>query len=349
MPMVSIIIPAYNVQRYVAETIRSVVSQTWRDWELIIVDDASTDDSWQQIEMTAAGDTRIRLFRNSENRGVGAAANQGFREANGLYVARLDADDVAYPNWLENRLAHMKADVSRVLVSGSRSLIDEDGKHIGRTHEDQLSTILAWELIFGNPIPQSGTVCSMEAVRRVGGYDERFRTGQDWDLWVKLSAIGGLAIVDVPMIKYRVTAHGISARYAYDRKAKESLLHNVMPRMATMSTGRSLPEELMWVLYRNRSVMHTDREICQQAIQCLFDLYGSYLNQNAMIDGGALLGISVLDKVAHIIAGDKWSLPTRYRTLRATLGRVGCRAVVSWSGCRSLVKLLAPLPLPFHQ
>ncbi len=106
--MVSIITPVYNCGRYIAETIRSAQAQTYRDWEMVIVDDCSTDDSQQVIRTYALQDDRIRLFCNERNSGAAVSRNKALREARGEWIAFLDGDDVWMPEKLERQLAFMQ-------------------------------------------------------------------------------------------------------------------------------------------------------------------------------------------------------------------------------------------------
>ncbi len=108
MPMVSIITPVYNCGSFVKDTIRSAQSQTFRDWEMIVVDDCSTDDTVQVVRDCAAGDDRIRLLVNAENSGAAVSRNRALREAKGEWVAFLDSDDLWMPGKLERQLAFMK-------------------------------------------------------------------------------------------------------------------------------------------------------------------------------------------------------------------------------------------------
>ena len=107
MIMISIIVPVFNAGKYIEDTIQSVRSQTYKDWELILVDDYSSDNSADYIEKLAAEDERIRLIRNDRNEGAAMARNTGIEAAQGRYIAFLDADDIWAPDKLEEELAYM--------------------------------------------------------------------------------------------------------------------------------------------------------------------------------------------------------------------------------------------------
>ncbi len=128
--MVSIITPCWNGEKYIGETIRSVLAQTYPDWEMLIVDDGSTDGSRSVAESFAAEDARIRYFYQ-ENAGSAAARNRGIREAAGRYIALLDADDLWDPEFLERQLAFMK-EKKAVCVCSAYRYIDEQSHFSGR-------------------------------------------------------------------------------------------------------------------------------------------------------------------------------------------------------------------------
>lgn len=126
--LVSIITPCYNGAKYISETIESVIAQTYKDWEMIIVDDGSVDNSAEIVSRYASTEPKIRYFRQ-ENAGSAAARNAGIRMAEGQYIALLDADDVWMPSFLEKQIAFMKAN-DTVCVCGSYIRIDENSNEI---------------------------------------------------------------------------------------------------------------------------------------------------------------------------------------------------------------------------
>lgn len=125
--LVSIITPSYNSEKYIRETIESVINQTYRNWELLITDDCSTDHTVEIIQAFCKRDNRIKLFRLQKNSGAGAARNNSIRQANGVYMAFLDSDDLWLPSKLERQISFMYE--NNFLVSHTSSLTcDEQGK-----------------------------------------------------------------------------------------------------------------------------------------------------------------------------------------------------------------------------
>ncbi len=131
--LISIIVPVYNAEKYIVETMESVLAQTWSGWELLLVEDASTDRSAECIEnyISQRGDGRIRLLRQPENRGAARARNRGLKEAAGRYIAYLDADDLWDPEKLERELCFLKEKKAAFVFTGYE-FADESGRGTGK-------------------------------------------------------------------------------------------------------------------------------------------------------------------------------------------------------------------------
>lgn len=131
--MISVIIPVYNAEKYIRETVESVLQQREEDWELLLVDDCSTDGTWRMLEELAAGypDRRIRIFRQEANQGAARARNRGLEEARGRYIAYLDADDLWLPEKLEKQLRFMNEKQAAFSFTGYE-FADENGRGTGK-------------------------------------------------------------------------------------------------------------------------------------------------------------------------------------------------------------------------
>mgnify|MGYP003293160590 FL=1 len=116
MPKISIVTPAYNCAKYLEEAVNSVLSQTWQDWELLIIDDCSRDNTYACMQEIAKQDQRIRIFQNSRNLGAAGTRNFGIRQAKGQWIAFLDSDDLWHPEKLTKQMAVAKRDPDRKSV-----------------------------------------------------------------------------------------------------------------------------------------------------------------------------------------------------------------------------------------
>ena len=200
-PMISIIMPAWNSRRFLPAAVSSVREQTLRDWELIIVDDASTDGTGKLIRSLADSDKRIRRIRLEENRGVAAARNAGLGEACGRYVAFLDSDDLWHPDKLTRQLAFMAAQGSSFSCT-AYTFINRAGKPEGRTHYPPLETDHALMLRLSNPVKTSTVLYDRELLGSIRVPDMRNR--EDFGLWLRLlKQTKSCAGLQEPLAAYR--------------------------------------------------------------------------------------------------------------------------------------------------
>jgi glycosyltransferase involved in cell wall biosynthesis len=212
MPAVSVIMPAYNVERYIGASIRSVLRQTFRDFELIVVDDGATDGTFRAAVDAAREDPRVFFFRQ-QNCGLSAARNTGLRKSRAPAIALLDSDDMWLPTFLERQMATLAQDAAVDIVTGNAWTLG--GTYHGepaRPYPDprpqpDLTSILADEL----------AIFVMSVFRRrvydvIGGFDESLRTNEDFDFWLR-AAIAGFRFArnDEPLGFYRRRPDSLSA------------------------------------------------------------------------------------------------------------------------------------------
>ena len=205
--LVSAVIPAYNYGRFVARAIDSVLAQSHRDIECIVVDDGSTDDT--ATVLARYGD-RIRAIRQ-ENRGLSATRNAGIGASRGEVIALLDADDEWKPEKIARQLAVLTADPEVAVVGCAVELADGDGKHQGdvffpapvRGAAGLRAIALRQAWVCGSA---SGAVIRRRVLDQVGLFDETLTAAEDWDMWLRIGA-GGHAIVNLPDVLVRVYRH----------------------------------------------------------------------------------------------------------------------------------------------
>jgi glycosyltransferase involved in cell wall biosynthesis len=208
VPFVSVLMPVYNPGRFLVEALDSVLAQSYSAFELVLVDDASSDGSFEQLEAYAARDSRVRVFRQPENLGIVAARNRAFREAraDSRYFAILDSDDVALPDRLERQVAFLEAHPDHALVGGHTLIIDEQSRALGiRRYPITYAQICA-VLTRYNPIAQPAVMLRRSMLETVGQYSEEFPRCQDYELWLRIAARYPIANLDRPVIRYRVSA-----------------------------------------------------------------------------------------------------------------------------------------------
>jgi glycosyltransferase involved in cell wall biosynthesis len=208
-PTVSIIVASYNFGRFIAAALESVRLQTMADFEAIVVDDGSTDDSLAIIGQFL-DDDRIRLVRQKHG-GQARAKNRGMDEARGHFVAFLDADDYWQPHKLERQLSEF-ADSSVGVVFSRRSLIDESGRPLGVRAARLPSGVVLDEMFRQNFICFSSAIMRREVIEHVGRFDERLDLAIDYDFWLRVAQHYAFAYVDEPLAAYRIGHDNLSRR-----------------------------------------------------------------------------------------------------------------------------------------
>lgn len=221
MPTVSVIMSHHNGVDFLAKAVESVLAQTYRDFEFIIIDDGSTDASPTMLRALAARDARIRLIVR-ENRGLTKTLNDGVRLATGKYLARMDSDDICAPDRFEKQVAYLDAHPDVVALGGAYEMIDDAGRVFHRMRYADDDVALQESSLSGRPaLCHPLVMMRADAVARVGGYDEAFPVAQDNDLWLRLGEVGKLACLPDVLLQYR--QHGKSVSEAKAGKQIEGL------------------------------------------------------------------------------------------------------------------------------
>jgi glycosyltransferase involved in cell wall biosynthesis len=208
---VSVIMPAYNAERFLGQAIQSVLDQTLQDFEVIVIDDGSTDGTREVV--TGFEDPRIRYIYQ-DNRGPAAARNTGIAAATGEYVAPLDADDLALPHRLAAQLGALEADSTLSVVGSGYVWIDEQGQQVSWDHHSwqkwpELNRIRDW--LFDCPFVPSATMFRRAGWEDVGGFDEELIGPEDWNFWMRLVLKGHrLAWHKDVVCLYRYRRDGVS-------------------------------------------------------------------------------------------------------------------------------------------
>lgn len=223
-PQVSVVLPVWNGERYLKESIDSILAQDFRDFELIIVDDGSTDTTGEVIARYA-GDPRVRVHRQ-ENQGLVAALNAGLELSRADFVARLDADDVALPRRLSLQLAHLHKNPDVMAAGSAVELMDADGRTLGIRRYPVGKAMATRGLLDGCTLAHPAVMMRKAAVKKVGAYRECFRHAEDYDLWLRLTELGQVDNLPETLIRYRLHAQSVTKRHSARQSfaAKAALL-----------------------------------------------------------------------------------------------------------------------------
>ncbi len=203
--MISILIVTYNRAAYIAQAIDSVLIQTYPDWELIIVDGGSTDNTPAIVARYAEHDARIKYIRQAQKGGVSHDRNVGLRTAQGRYIAILDSDDIwASQDKLAEQLEFFRTHPDHVLVGSGVLEIDTAGRTLARYKNPITDTHIRRAMLFRNPFAHSSVMFLRTAALEIGGYDEVRTIGEDYDLILRLGGKGRMANLPALFLKYRV-------------------------------------------------------------------------------------------------------------------------------------------------
>jgi hypothetical protein len=212
-PRVSVVLAVYNGEEFLRETIASVLAQTFRDFEFVVVNDGSTDASRDVV--LSFGDPRIRLLDNPRNLGLTPSLNRGIGEARGEFIARIDADDVAAVSRLARQVRHLDRHPEVALVGSWYREIDGAGRRRSRGQFPLDHTELRWSLMFYCPFTHSAMMWRRVPVTdAVGLYDPAFTYAMDWEYWARIASRLRVGNVGAVLTRYRIGPHSMSSNHA---------------------------------------------------------------------------------------------------------------------------------------
>lgn len=247
-PKVTVLMPVYNAAQYLSAALASVWSQTFKNFELLVIDDASSDDS--PAILAAVSDPRLRVIRNEKNLGIAKTLNRGLREARGIYIARLDADDVAMPHRLAHQAAFLDARPEVVVVGGGYVLLNGSGREYSTLLGTDVRTpgTIAWKLLWQNPFAHPSVMFRHQAALAVNGYPENRPHSEDYGLWVRMTTQGALSVLPEKIIQLRkhhdnITTHNaeLSILSSLDNSAEAIRLLTGITVQGTPLAGLCFP------------------------------------------------------------------------------------------------------------
>jgi hypothetical protein len=201
-PAVTVLLPAHNAERFVAQSVESVLGQTFRDFELLAMDDGSTDATGSILDSFARRDSRVTVFHEPKQ-GLIATLNRGLRLARGKFLARQDADDESLPDRFRCQIEFLEAHPAVGVVGTAITVINTQG-HPVRSHAYPLSNaeIKEW-LKSGSAFAHPAVMMRAEALGGIGEYRKAFEHGEDYDLWLRLAEHWEMANLAEPLLRYR--------------------------------------------------------------------------------------------------------------------------------------------------
>ncbi len=237
-PLVSVIMPAFNAGRFVDAAMASILGQSFGDFEVVVFDDASTDDTLTRLQAWRARDHRV-IVRSGQHRGLCAWLNEGVHCARGRWLARMDADDIARPDRFARQVEWLGSHPDVVALGGGFEVIDEEGlpvyRHIPTT--DHVDIVRGLYGGYGSQLCHPAVFLDREAVRRVGGYNPNCEGAEDVDLFIRLADVGKLAALPVVLLQYRWHLRSVS----HERRESQQTVLNQLLLAAWARRGIPIP------------------------------------------------------------------------------------------------------------
>lgn len=226
-PLVSIVMPTFDSDRFLTEAIESILNQTFRDFEFIIVADKSSDRSDLILEDYAKKDNRIKVFMDKK-KGLIASLNKGCRLAKGKYIARMDSDDISLPNRLERQVQYLEKHPEIGILGTGIRYIDETGRlgKLVRNPEDP--KLIKFYLHLENCIAHPSIMMRRETIERLGFYNPEAIHAEDYDLWARATSITQVSNLHDVLLEYRVWSGGISSHNSLSRDQTVVRIRQVM-------------------------------------------------------------------------------------------------------------------------
>lgn len=219
MVTVSVLMPVFNGKKYVASAICSILNQSFREFEFIVINDGSTDGSAEMLKAFAAKDDRIHLV-SRENRGLIASLNEGLALGRAPLIARMDADDISHADRFAHQVAFLRDHQQVVCVGGAVEMMDEKGRYLTRLFMPESDHDIQQAHLEGHTaICHSSAMMRRQALIEVGGYDKNFPFAEDLDLWLRLGEVGQLANLRETVLRYRLHSGSMSERNLEQQRA----------------------------------------------------------------------------------------------------------------------------------
>jgi glycosyltransferase involved in cell wall biosynthesis len=211
---ISVLMPAYNAEKYIGEAIESILNQTFTDFEFIIIDDCSTDRTWEIIQGYAKKDNRLVILKNEVNSKICKTLNRGILIARGKYIARMDADDWSYRDRLAKQFVFMESNQKVGVSGGSMEVCDAKMKVLGVRKYNLTDQDIRKKLFFYSPFSHPLIILKTEAVKKAGYYNEDLFDAEDYDLYFRIGRYYKFGNLKDVLLKYRTGESQVSFKNA---------------------------------------------------------------------------------------------------------------------------------------
>lgn len=268
--LVSVNMPVYNGERFLKQAIESILNQTYENWELIIINDCSTDNSLEIINRY--NDPRIKIYSNETNKGIGFSRNKAIKHSSGKYIAILDCDDVMLENRLHEQVLFLEKKPAYKMVGSWVELINLNGESTGNSWQYTLNDeLINTELFFNNYFTQSAIMVE-KSVAENFLYNERLAPAEDYMLWCQIAEKYAVHTIQKVLVKYRVHDTSIShtAKAVQNNAVKEIITYNLR-RLQLENLSKNEIELHINLLISNKEYIIANK-LSEQALLWLYKL-----------------------------------------------------------------------------
>lgn len=283
-PLVSVIMPSYNAEHYIGEAIESVLCQTYKNWELLAIEDCSSDHTLDVIR--SYQDERIRVFCNSENLGIADSTNRGILESRGKYIALLDDDDIAEKDRLMLQVAYLEQHPQADILGGRTTLIDEKGNVVERLKEPRNNPkyIKAVLLFSCMDFMNSTAMIRKEFILHNNLY---YRNGcygmQDYRFYMESSKIGTITTINEFLLRHRIHNNNETEKNLRDHKKERAEVYAQFQRYSLWKSGYRLREEALDFI--NRMLAERGGGCSSKSeLKQLYEIFKELLRQGKQMD-----------------------------------------------------------------
>jgi glycosyltransferase involved in cell wall biosynthesis len=256
-PLISVVMPVYNSEKYLHEAVESILGQTFTDFELIAIDDGSSDGSAAILESFCRSDTRMIVQRHSQNQGIGAAVNTGLALARGRYIARMDADDISLPERFEKQAAFLEKHPEIDVIGSAVQLVDDRGQNIGVLSAPLEDLAIRWASIFSSPFMQATIMFRRSVIEEHDlHYRGTIKQSEDFDFSIRLlEHAHGINFAE-PLYIYRIHSASVTSYFIdnIDRKSK-IILANIQKHFPLLAISHDQVRQVSGALRGNPSML----------------------------------------------------------------------------------------------
>lgn len=304
-PKVTVLMSVFNGEKYLNEAVDSILAQTFKDFEFLIIDDASTDRTPEILR--SYGDPRIRIITNEENLGLTKSLNKGLALTRGEYIARMDADDISHPKRLERQVNYLDENPEIGILGTNVQYIDESGKPYKILRWPEKDALIKWSLCFFNPIAHPTVMVRLDLIKKIAGYDESIVYAQDYDLWVRLSSESVFGNLQYILLYLRKSDDNISHKNYLEQK---NYSHQISGRAMSNILNREVPQKIVDSILDNE--IKTNHNM-QEIRYLLMELYRNSSKKNLLLSSKEQF--TIRKDIAFRIIGIKSSQTVYIQTL----------------------------------